>query len=239
LDVDKALNLGNAIENFHEGHAVIGQCAGARLPVPIYETALALARKLEERGDSERAKITVISPQTISAEVGSETGTALERALESRRIEVLPEFAVKTVQKDAVITSDGRSLNFDLLMLLPPFKGSPAAAYLRITNDEGYINVETTLRVTGHHRIYAVGDCVNFAGPKMGHMAVRQAEIAAANLAAEINGQEPVEHYLHEVKMVIDDGEGKGKYESQKFSDLSHSNLLVQHGVLNYCARAE
>jgi hypothetical protein len=70
-------------------------------------------------------------------------------------------------------------------------------------------------------------------------MAVRQAEIAAANLAAEINGQEPVEHYLHEVKMVIDDGEGKAKYESQKFSDLSHSNLLVQHGVLNYCARAE
>jgi DNA-binding NtrC family response regulator len=31
--------------------------------------------------------------------------------------------AVNAVKNDAVITSDGRSLNFDLLMLLPPFKG--------------------------------------------------------------------------------------------------------------------
>ena len=42
------------------------------------------------------------------------------------------------------------------------------------------------MRVRGHERIYAVGDCVSFSGPKMGHMAVRQAEVAAANLAAEI-----------------------------------------------------
>ena len=28
-------------------------------------------------------------------------------------------------------------------------------------------------------RVYAVGDCVNFIGPKLGHMAARQAEVAA------------------------------------------------------------
>ena len=205
LDVDKALKFGKAIDNFHEGHAVIGQCAGARLPVPIYETAFALARKLEERGESERAKITVISPQTISAEVGTETATALQRVLDLRWIEVLSDFPVQAVKSDAVITSDGRSLNFDLLMLLPPFKGSPAASYVGITNDEGYINVEPTLRVTGHERIYAVGDCVNFPGPKLGHMAVRQGEVAAANLAAEISGREPIERYTHDIKLVIDD----------------------------------
>lgn len=205
LDVDKALKFGKAIDKFHEGHAVIGQCAGSRLPVPIYETAFALARKLKERGESERVKITVISPQTISSEVGTEAGVALQRALDSRWIEVLPDFPVKTVKNDAVITSDGRLLNFDLLMLLPPFKGSPAASYVGITNHEGYINVETTLRVMDHDGIYAVGDCVNFPGPKMGHMAVRQGEVAAANLAAEINGSEPVEHYTHEAKLVIDD----------------------------------
>ena len=232
LDVDKALKFGKAIGNFHEGHAVIGQCAGARLPVPIYETALALARRLEERGERERARITFISPQTINGELGNELGGALQRALDARGIEVVQEFAVKTVKQDEVITSDGRSLDFDLLMLLPPFKGSPAASYVGITNDEGYINVDTTLRVMDHERIYAVGDCVNFTGPKMGNMAVRQGEVAAANLAAEINGREPVAHYTHEVKLVIDDGESRGKHENQKFSDGSYSNLLVQHGVL-------
>ena len=216
LDVDKALKFGKAIDNFHDGHAVIGQCAGARLPVPIYETAIALARKLEPRGESERVKITVINPQTISAELGNETATELQRVLDSRRIEVLPDFAVKTVKKDGVITSDGRWLNFDLLMLLPPFKGSPAASYVGMTNDEGYINVDTTMRVMGHDRIYAVGDCVNFPGPKMGHMAVRQGEIAAANLAAEIDGREPMEHYTHEVKLAIDDNADESIFRHKK-----------------------
>ncbi|HSD47877.1 MAG TPA: FAD-dependent oxidoreductase [Pyrinomonadaceae bacterium] len=205
LDIDKALKFGKAIDNFHEGHAVIGQCAGARLPVPIYETAFALARKLEKRGERERTKITVVTPQTPAAELGNETSEALQRVLDSRGIEVLTNFAVKAVHKDAVITNDSHSLNFDLLMLLPPFKGSPAAAYVGIANDEGYVNVEPTLRVSAHERIYAVGDCANFPGPKMGNMAVRQGQVAAANLVAELNGREPVAHYAHEVKLVIDD----------------------------------
>ena len=54
--------------------------------------------------------------------------------------------------------------------------------------------------------MYAVGDCVNFSGPKMGHMAVGQAEVAAANLAAEAEGHLPVSHYIHDLKLVIDEG---------------------------------
>jgi hypothetical protein len=42
----------------------------------------------------------------------------------------------------------------------------------------------------------------------MGHMAVRQAEVAAANLAAEISGHEPVLQYFHELKLVIDEAGG-------------------------------
>jgi NADH dehydrogenase FAD-containing subunit len=59
------------------------------------------------------------------------------------------------------------------------------------------------MRVVGHERIYAVGDCVNLDGPKMGHMAVRQAEVAAMNLAAEIDGKEPSSRYQHELRFVI------------------------------------
>jgi sulfide:quinone oxidoreductase len=90
-------------------------------------------------------------------------------------------------------------------MLVPPFRGSSAASYVGITDDEGYINVSSTMRVAGHERIYAVGDCASFDGPKMGHMAVRQAEVAAANLAAEVAGRAPVSHYQHEMKFVIDE----------------------------------
>jgi sulfide:quinone oxidoreductase len=60
--------------------------------------------------------------------------------------------------------------------------------------------------------MYAVGDCVNFSGPKMGHMAVRQAEVAATNLAAEIEGHLPISHYIHDMRLVIDEGGGDSVY---------------------------
>ena len=72
--------------------------------------------------------------------------------------------------------------------------------------------VESTMRVAGYNGIYAVGDCVAFDGPKLGHMAVRQAEVAAANVAAELEGNAPVAHYSHELKLVIDDFGGDGIY---------------------------
>jgi sulfide:quinone oxidoreductase len=206
LDVDKALKFGHAITNFHEGHAVIGQCVGARLPVPVYETAFALARRLKESGERERVRITVIGPNAIGLEFGVETSNALRRAFDSNQIEFQPDFSVKSVTKNSIQGTDGRSLNFDLLMLLPPFQGSPAASYLGITNAEGYINADTTMRVIGHDRIFAAGDSVNFPGPKMGHMAVRQGDVAAANIVAEIEGRSPDSHYLHELKLIIDQG---------------------------------
>src|SRR6185295_13969159 len=60
LNVDKAFKFGKAVSQFHQGRAVIGQCPGARLPIPVYETAFALSRLLDERGERERVKITVV-----------------------------------------------------------------------------------------------------------------------------------------------------------------------------------
>jgi sulfide:quinone oxidoreductase len=73
-----------------------------------------------------------------------------------------------------------------------------------ITDDEGYVRVDTTMRVSNIERTYAVGDCVNFQGPKLGHMAVRQGEVAAENLAAEIQGRSLSAVYDHEMMLVID-----------------------------------
>jgi sulfide:quinone oxidoreductase len=193
------------VSNFHAGRVILGQCAGARLPVPIYETAFALARALNDRGERERVKITVVSPGSLGSEIGDEAGNAIQRLLKNRQIEFLPDFSINSVSEDSVTSDGGRAIKFDLLMLLPPFRGSSAASYLGITNPEGYINVDRTMRVIGHEGIYAVGDCVNFYGPKMGHMAARQGDVAAANLAAEIEGHEPASHYVHEMRLVIDD----------------------------------
>ena len=190
LSVDKAIKFGNALKTFKEGRAVFGQCPEARLPVPVYESAFALARLLEEKGRRENVRITVVSPGTLESELGDSAAAAtLRKALADHEIEFLPNVSIQSLTENAAITTAGERINYNLLMLTPPFRGSSAASYVGITNAEGYINVDWKMRVLGHERLYAVGDCVNFAGPKMGHMAVRQAEVAAANLAAAIEAR--------------------------------------------------
>ena len=213
LDVDGALRFGEAIRNLREGPVVIGQCAEARLPVPVYETAFALSSWLKENSDPESVRITVVSPGTIRSEFGDDRVAALlHQALSRQRIEFLPNFPISRIGATVASTGDQRDLHYSLLMLLPPFAGSSAACRLGITDEDGYINVDWSMKVVGAERIYAVGDCVNFAGPKMGHMAVNQAQVAAANVAAEIAGHQPIAHYDHDMMMVLDVFDGDSIY---------------------------
>jgi sulfide:quinone oxidoreductase len=213
LNVDKAISFGKAVTKFHEGRAVFGQCAGARLLLPVYESAFALARRLQEKDGRDHTRITVVSPTTLESELGDAvSAVALKKALDEHQIEFLPNLNIESLTHNSAMTRSGDAINFDLLMLVPPFRGSSAASYLGTTNEEGYINVDLTMRATGQERIYAVGDCTNFDGPKMGHMAVRQAEVAATNLAAEIEGRTVVSQYRHEMRFVIDEIGGNSLY---------------------------
>jgi len=210
LNVQAALEFGEDIKRFKKGRAVVAQCPGARLPVPVYETAFALSRLLRKREQREESRITIVSPDPPNLAFGDlDMARALRNALEEHSIEYLPDFPIDQVLPGSVMASTGHSINYDLLMLIPPFRGPGAVAGLGITNDEGYINVNRSMRVQGTANVYAVGDCTDFAGPKLGHMAVHQAEIAATNLARELQGKEPNALYDHEMMMVIDEGGGE------------------------------
>lgn len=220
LNVDKAIKFRNAVAVFRDGRIVLGQCPGARLPVPVFESAFALTNLLKDKGKRDRTTITVVTPSTLEAELGDiAAAAALNKAFDDRQIELLTNFRISSLTRNAATTKDGRTIDFDLLMLVPPFRGSSAATYMGVTNDEGYVHVNLNMRVLGTDRIYAVGDCVNFVGPKMGHMAVRQGEVAAVNLAAEIEGREPTAYYSHEMRFVIEEvGGNNGLYLHKEIS---------------------
>jgi sulfide:quinone oxidoreductase len=216
LNVDAALKFGEAVRGFREGHAVIGSCPGARLAVPVYETAFALSRLLEEEGVRGRTKITLVSPEQGDELGGASLASTLQTAFGAHHIEFLPKFPISRVAAGTVRTNDSRYLKYDLLMLVPPFQGASAGLGTGITDADGYIRVDKTMRVHGVEGMYAVGDAVNFEGPKMGHMAVRQGEVAARNIAAEIEGETPDAEYDHEIRLVIDEGGEDAIYLHQK-----------------------
>lgn len=207
LDLRGAKKFGTAARSFNQGRAVIGHCPGARLPVPVFETAFALSRLLEERGKRANCTITIVSSETPDEMFGGiPMSEALKAALEAHRIELVSDFAINQVTPNSVIATDGRTLSCDLSMLIPPFAGPGAFVGTGLTDAEGYARVDTTMRVEGIERVYAAGDCVSFKGPKTGHMAVRQGEVAAENLAAEIQGKALTANYDHEMMLVIDAG---------------------------------
>ncbi len=205
LDLDGAFKFGEALRTFQHGHIVLGYCPGARLPVPLFETAFALSRLFEGRNEAGRSAITIVSHETPQEMFGDAAiGKALSEAMQSRGIEFVSDFSIERITANRVIAGDGRAVNCDLAMVIPPFSGPGAVLHTTITDAEGYVPVEKTMRVPGVERMYAVGDCVSLPGPKMGHMAVRQAEVAAENILAEIQGRALPAAYEHELMMVLE-----------------------------------
>jgi len=162
---------------------------------------------LKQGEQNQAARITIVSPDPPNFQFGDlNIARALRSALEDHAIEYLPEFPIDRVTSTAVIDSNGHSMNYNLLMLIPPFRGPSAVIGVGITDAEGYIKVDRAMRVEDVDRMYAVGDCINFRGPKLGHMAVQQAEVAATNVSREIEGLEPILAYDHEIMLIIDEG---------------------------------
>ncbi len=207
LGVNAALKFGEAVRDFHAGDIIVGLCPGARLPVPVCETAFALARRFENEMRSGTIRIKVVFPESVAAAFGgANLHKELETAFKRHGINVLYDVPISEITPDKIISAKKHQIKYDLLMLVPPFRGNATFRELGALDNEDFIKVDGAMRVHGLERTYAVGDIVAFSGPKFAHMAVRQAEIAAANLAQEIEGREPFEEYYHEIAAIIDAG---------------------------------
>jgi sulfide:quinone oxidoreductase len=207
LGAKAAQRFGESVRNFREGRIIVGLCPDGRLPVPVCETAFALARKFETEMQDGKVHISVIFPNSLAAAFG---GANLHKQLESafarHRINVLYDVPIREISFNQVFSSEGHQIECDLLMLVPPFRGNASLGHLGITDDQDFVQVDGRMRVHEMEKTYAVGDIVAFSGPKFAHMAVRQAEVAAANISSEIRGEKPEAEYYHEIATVIDSG---------------------------------
>ena len=208
LGVKAALKFGAAVKDFRGGRIVVGMCPGARLPVPACETAFALARRFETEISEKKISITVVFPETVrEAFGGAKIYEELEWAFAKQDINTLENFPVREISEDKISSDDGQAMKHDLLMLVPPFQGQTMIKHSDLADESGFAKVNNLMQVAELPQTYAVGDCAAFPGPKLAHMAVRQAAVAAKNIAAEINGEPPDEIYYHEIATIIDQGD--------------------------------
>jgi sulfide:quinone oxidoreductase len=75
-------------------------------------------------------------------------------------------------------------------------------------SDGGLLQADAQCRVPGWERVYVAGDSGSFPGPdwmpKQAHMADLQADAAATNLVAELQGQSPTATFKVELVCIVD-----------------------------------
>lgn len=162
--------LGNTVE---EARGAGGTMAfvvpeGPTWPLPLYELALLAADKLADTDVRVELRTPESSPLQIMGETASaRIGEIVERAGIDLRLETGPPAAGERIA-DWVISLP----TYDV----PEIPGIPQGSH-------GFIATDTSMRVQGVDRVWAVGD-VTWFPVKQGGLATQQADVAATDVAA-------------------------------------------------------
>ncbi len=189
---DAALKLQQKLMSLREGKVVVG-IGGLtyKCPVAPLEIAFLVDELLRKRGIRDRIELRYISP------IGKAYGPHLlskiiEDEMEKRDIKLTTYFTVDSIDPDKkkVYSMEGDSLDYDLLILSPPHRGSDVVMNSGIGDEEGWIPVDKYfLNIKGYDDAFAIGDAVSLPIPKTGVVAHFQAATLANNIATEIKGE--------------------------------------------------
>jgi apoptosis-inducing factor 2 len=93
-----------------------------------------------------------------------------------------------------------------------------------VLNSRGQIKIRTTFQLESYSNIYAIGDVTNLAEQKQATKAPKHAQIAAANILAQLRGSRPKKTYSGQPELIIITN-GKVCRCSVRFRSSSLSNV--------------
>ncbi len=205
-DDKEAVRLHEHLKTFESGKIVTGAAKSefgtqvdapplkAPCEGPIGEVMFMLDHRLRKSGKREVSSIDVFSPSEIFFEdVGDKARAPVAKLMEKKNIALHTAKELVEITEDAVIFADGSSLPCDLAIIIPPYKAPAFIAQSGLGDDKGWVPTDKTMKHVSFDNIYAVGDVNALAQPKLGHVAINQADVAvSAILKAEDIAEEVV-----------------------------------------------
>ena len=176
---------------------------------PIFEFLFGIDTHLRRTRRRGKFQLTFFNPM---AEPGKRLGEKAVKGLlaEMKRREIATHLGhkLKSFAADRVIT-EGGEVPADLIVFMPGMTGN---AWFDATDlprsPGGLLQADAQCRVAGRERIYVAGDAGSFPGPdwmpKQAHMADLQAETAAENLLAELDGRPAAQTFKVELMCIVD-----------------------------------
>jgi len=219
-----------------EGGRIVVLVAGApfRCPAAPYEAAMLLEAWTREHDIRDQVEIDLYTPEGIPMAVaGPEVGEALKSFMDDRGIgHHFNQQATEIDPASQVIRFGDETVPYDLLVGIPPHRAPGALLQAGLLDSSGYVPVHPqtlellsevdTLEVQ-HPGVYAIGDVAavrlmnSMLLPKAGVFAEGQAQVVAAAIAADINGEDKPRGYDGDGFCYVDVGEGLAAYGSGDF----------------------
>ena len=214
-----------ALSGFSKGHILIGVTGFPfKCPPAPSETALLLHEYLTRREIRDQCQISLVVPFELPVPPSYGTSKALLKHFQEKEIVYIPEIMVGAIDPSRKVAEldDGREIPFDL------FLGIPEHCVPRVLEEsgllfDGWVPVDRNNLKTKFPNVYAIGDVTSVGTPKAGLFAQGAAQIAAASIVAEFNGEEFAGSFTGEGSCYVEFGEGKvGRADVKFFPDPAH-----------------
>jgi sulfide:quinone oxidoreductase len=167
-----------------QARVVVTAPEGAAWPLPTYELALLISEEL-----GEGASVSIVTPEEMPLGLfGAADSAKVAELLKEQNVETILGSAPAECRDGALVTSDGRRVEADLVLALPRLSGRRIPGLPCDSN--GFIPVDEFGRIHDHTREFAAGDVTSFP-VKFGGLAAAQADIVATAIAADAWGGLP------------------------------------------------
>ena len=203
-----AITAGEAWRKFLDkpGPVVVAASQGAGCFGAAYEFLFNTSYQLRKAGLKKQVQLTYVTSEPFLGHFGigglPHGESLLGMFLKREHIDAHVGGPIDHVAKDAVVLGDGTEVPFAYAMVVPPFLGQEVVRRAGTLSDEkGYVKVRETYQSDKYDDVYAVGIAAAVdvpwqtptpvGVPKTGFPTEVQAHTAAANIAAQIRGEEP------------------------------------------------
>jgi sulfide:quinone oxidoreductase len=179
-------------------------------PAPV-EFTFMVDGFLRERDLRDRSEVMLLSPLNRAFTIQS-ASELIEPIMAARDIGLTTFFNVDSVDPSAGVVEslEGERQEYDLLVVVPPHRGAQVVTDSGLGDAGGWLPTDRhTLNVSGHERIFALGDATDLPISKSGSTAHFEAPVIASRIASLIQGTAPIEAYRGRVMCFLETGDGR------------------------------
>jgi len=207
-----AENLAKALREFDGGKIVIDVAeVPYKCPVAPMEFVYLLDWYFTQRGMRNKVQIELVTPLSTCLNFPI-AGRYLAELAHAKNIDTTFRFALESVdcKRRTIRSFKGDTVNFDLLVSIPPNVGAEALIDSGIADVTGLVKTDKhTLKATHFDNMWVVGDTADLPTSKAGSVAHFSAEVLVENFIREINDQPLNPEYDGHSNCFIETGFGK------------------------------